>query len=659
MQSNKSYEGWILGLYNAMLSDIVEYIPCLRSDCERDYKRLLSAIEHHGIPFILDTMVQYGKHFDRCLSDGRLTKTGLCHFRTFRRGVPIPRLFKGLILRVFDSNGELRSCPDKQAIRFLRQLFNCFKSFKIDCPKSRIYENVQDFFSTDDEVRLPSLSWDGDCPGFDSASHLQFGDAILSQPHLDDSTACGLDPDSVPAFSREDYEVVHRTADIVTSILGRFDPSEWRTQHGPGAVSDLRGSSIDKYSFPQWPDRLDEVFPFEEFAFANYHLWADAVNHESWVAVCDTLSEPRSRLLVVPKTYRAPRLIASEPTALQWCQQAIKNYFVDRVSQTPIASSICFKDQGANQRYALEASHSGSHATIDLSAASDRISCWLVERFFRRSPSLLQALYATRTREIEQDLCKKLPRVKSLRKFSTMGSAVTFPIQTILFSIIACSATLIVRGMKPTMSNIRRISREVQVFGDEIIVPIDSWDRTEALLTTFGLKVNRNKTFGVGNFRESCGVDAYDGENVSKVSILSMPLLAAPEKVLSSVDVHNNLLMGGWSYAAQYVRRAVDRIRRYTFPEVAPFCGSVGWFTFGDCNNDHLLSRWSEQLHRREYRYTLPTGKAERIPTGQNSSYLQYFLDAAGALFVEGDRIGVAKMRTPLKLRATWAPINP
>jgi hypothetical protein len=238
-----------------------------------------------------------------------------------------------------------------------------------------------------------------------------------------------------------------------------------------------------------------------------------------------------------------------------------------------------------------------------------------------------------------------------------MGSAVTFPVQTILFATIAISAVLISRGRTASIRTIRIASKEVQVFGDDIIVPIDAWQVTTALLDAFGLKVNADKTFGTGKFRESCGLDAYDGHDVSKVSILAMPSVAKPEKVLSSVDVHNNLLLAGYYCTAEYVRRAVEGLRRYTFPLCEPFSGVVGWFTFGDTRNDHLESRWDVNLHRREYRITRPLGRVSRVPTATNADLLQYFTEASGALFVEGDRIGRADLRQPVRLRTGWAPL--
>lgn len=128
MTDNKSYEGYLLGLYEAMFSDIVDRMPCLRRECERDYKRLLSAIKHRGLDFFLATLPSFSKHLDKCLEEGRLTRSGLPLMRPFRRKSTVPRLFKGLMLRVFDRDGVLRPDLDKEALRFVRQLFFSWKT---------------------------------------------------------------------------------------------------------------------------------------------------------------------------------------------------------------------------------------------------------------------------------------------------------------------------------------------------------------------------------------------------------------------------------------------------------------------------------------------------------------------------------------------------
>lgn len=108
MTRMKSYEEFVLGTYEALLVDCASYYPALSREFARDLTRVRSAVECQGIKFVLDVLPSFRKHFDKCLGNGRLTKSGLAHMRSYKRGGVIPRLFRGLLLRVFDSSGALR-----------------------------------------------------------------------------------------------------------------------------------------------------------------------------------------------------------------------------------------------------------------------------------------------------------------------------------------------------------------------------------------------------------------------------------------------------------------------------------------------------------------------------------------------------------------------
>lgn len=116
----KSYVIYLQGLYRAILSNIAEYDPTLRRDCERDASRLLSLVEQRGLPFLMVDLPAMGKHLDKSLSMERLTSSGLPGFRAYCKRSTIPRLFKGMWLRVFDDVGVLRADADVIMIRFLR-----------------------------------------------------------------------------------------------------------------------------------------------------------------------------------------------------------------------------------------------------------------------------------------------------------------------------------------------------------------------------------------------------------------------------------------------------------------------------------------------------------------------------------------------------------
>jgi hypothetical protein len=71
----KSLGGFVSGLYAAMFDDIAVEFPTLQRELMRDYKRISSAIDTHGVQFTLITMPAYRKHFDSCLDKGLLTHT--------------------------------------------------------------------------------------------------------------------------------------------------------------------------------------------------------------------------------------------------------------------------------------------------------------------------------------------------------------------------------------------------------------------------------------------------------------------------------------------------------------------------------------------------------------------------------------------------------
>ncbi|UJQ85666.1 MAG: putative replicase protein [Alehxovirus allofundivicinum] len=650
--TNQSRDGYVSGLYCAMLKDIAERHPELRADSERDCKRLLSLIKTRGSPYYLVDLPSFGKHLDQCLAKGHLTKSGIAGFRSYRSRGPVPRLFKGLFLRVFDDFGQLLSDPDVTSIGYLRQLCAVAKKLLIECPDPSTWEQVDEFFKIDREVRSPTLDWDGDDLGPYDTNDLHFGDHVSSGP--DDSSLFKLD-DSPTSLDVDYYATVQSVADAVTAEIGGFDPIEWKFRHGPGAVSDLRKDKF-KYLFPNWPEKLEKVFPMADFAFASFDHWVDFLSqdglHGSFLN-----HEPPSRLIAVPKTFSGPRLIASEPVAHQWCQQSIRDFLVRRVEATSLGNCISFRDQRPNQDFALRASDTQSHSTIDLSSASDRISCWVIERLFRRSPTLLSALHAVRTRWITQDIDMKSPSHHRLRKFTTMGSAVTFPVQTILFAIISISAILYREKLKVSYDNIRHASRRVRVFGDDIIVPLHVHDDVVALLTDLQLKVNPSKTFATGRFRESCGVDAYAGHDVTKVSIRHVPSVSSPASVLSAVDTHNLFYKKKWHYVCQYIKKAVDDLRRYRFRLVGSDSGAIGWACDFHEYDDSYQSRWNHDLHRHEVRVTMPCGTVSRSPVDSSTMLLQYFTEVHEPPKRSEERLGVTALRSPLRLRDAWVPV--
>jgi len=246
--------------------------------------------------------------------------------------------------------------------------------------------------------------------------------------------------------------------------------------------------------------------------------------------------EVPSRLISVPKTAKAPRLIAAEPTAHQYCQQMVWRYLQERIEAVFEGRFINFRRQDLSSDLVMKSSLDRSLATVDLSSASDRLTCWTVERIFRRNPSLLSALHAVRTRWIRDEISDSTSFLR-LRKFASQGSATTFPVQSIVFLIIAIAAS--VKG-PIRWSSIRKVSNQVRVFGDDIIIPSHGYGPLLAIMETLQLKVNTSKSYVTGFFRESCGSEAYLGHDVTPVKPKTV-VADGPAACQAIIDTCNNL----------------------------------------------------------------------------------------------------------------------
>jgi len=131
-------------------------------------------------------------------------------------------------------------------------------------------------------------------------------------------------------------------------------------------------------------------------------------------------------VIAVPKTMKTPRIIAVEPTAMQYMQQAISDNLVSNLEgrHFPYKWMIGFERQEPNQQMAKEGSLHGELATLDLSEASDRVSNQHVRRLTKGFPRVTEGIQACRSRKAD------VPGhgVIRLAKFASMGSALTFPL---------------------------------------------------------------------------------------------------------------------------------------------------------------------------------------------------------------------------------------
>lgn len=649
------YDRYLLAAYEAILTDYLETYPADRKSVSRDLSRLSFLVENRGIGVFTLDLPALGKHFDRCLSDGRLTPSSLPISKGSRRSPLIPRLFQEIMRRVFFDDGLLRTDPDITSVRFLRQLFYCSKKVDMKCDDSKTFETVKEFFRIEDELPSPSLSWLDDELDSDSAS-----DLIFDKTTVLDATQLGLFPeegDSTHLSYPHALDILHLCGDMFSAQLGSYTFQDLSPKHGPGAVSD-QDRFENKFLFPNWPVKLDNIAPYSEFGLPNAGFVADVANDVHRFSN----HEPPSVLIAVPKTMKGPRLIAKEPICHQWMQQAVRGFLERGLHRTYLHSCITFRSQERSRVMARQASLSGSHWTIDLSSASDRLSLWAIERMFRRNKSLLHLIHATRTRWLVNRIDKYSSSAIKLKKMAPQGSACTFPMQSIFFAIVACSAVITVRGLRPSLRSLSKVAREVQVFGDDIIVPKDAGALTMELLHYLKLKVNVSKSYGTGKFREACGMDAFDGHDVTPVYIRRVPERSAPESVVSAVGTVHNAFIARYHNLSQCLKSYLERKTKLVLPRVPPGSGFLGWPSEFGFDYTGFRTRYNRPLQRREVFVPSVITRRQTKPNEDSTGLLQFFHGERSEhpvlpyKDIREARVGIG-LRPRVNLTRRWEPV--
>lgn len=341
--------------------------------------------------------------------------------------------------------------------------------------------------------------------------------------------------------------------------------------HGPGATADsLYGNQ--KWLLPEWHERLESLFPYLEYGLPNHSYWEDAQS----IRYLAPDEEQPVKLTAVPKTQRTPRLIAIEPTCMQYIQQGISRPLCSKLEEDGISSRfVGFTEQEPNQVLARIGSEDGSLATLDLSEASDRVPFWLVDALYENYPHFSEGISICRSTRVE------LPNghIMDLRKFASMGSALTFPIEAMVFSAIVLASLVRANRLPVTLTSIKRFSDMVRVYGDDIIVPVDMAETVIDSLEIFGFKVNRNKSFWTGEFRESCGKEYWKGHDVSIVKVRkALPSSRRDvDEIVSTVATRNLFFKAGLRDTAAFLDELIEPILRF-YPfvkDTSPILGRV------------------------------------------------------------------------------------
>lgn len=195
-----------------------------------------------------------------------------------------------------------------------------------------------------------------------------------------------------------------------------------------------------------------------------------------------------NRIELVPKNWKTHRTIACEPEGNLPLQLAFDTWTKRRLRRY----GINLRDQDNNKLLARHASVFNDLATVDFSAASDTISFNTVSLIFPED--WLKFLCDVRT-----GCYRGVFGTGVYHKFSSMGNGCTFCIETLLFAA-ACYAV----G-----------SKRFSVYGDDVIIESELLNEYTELTRFLGFRINVEKSYHQGPFRESCGGDFYHGIDVT------------------------------------------------------------------------------------------------------------------------------------------------
>lgn len=567
-------------LYDLLVVLIREEASKLSIDAERDIKTLARRVEQEGQSFMTKVLPDFGKDTLVHIESGCLSTGAYSGFRKRSKNSRLPAFLQGWTRQLFDDEGNVLTSPSALHLASLRLICLFLSKVRFPCTPQQEYIAERKFVRTDDSL----------------VADLSFDDRDLQLFEL-----CGA-------------IIIN---DITKGVTSHESLSQLAFHHGPGAVfnSGVRGSHKYRDLGCTWHSLLERFVPSAVHGIESYDvprvcdpseplLCGDDVDRfpEAVLSAGDSGQQARnaadtrdpkfkdsySRVVFVPKTCKGPRTIAVEGTANQFVQQGIKEMLYRSIeSGSFTAGRINFADQDTNKYLARKSSLDKSLATVDLSDASDRVLTGLVSRLLRVNPFFHDLVMSCRSTHAV------LPsgEIKQLNKFASMGSALCFPMEALVFYTILIAYMHRLHGVhKPSANTMKALGSKLFVYGDDLIVPSHALEGICATLHRFGLKVNKAKTFVNSHFRESCGGEYLRGIDVTPVYLREDPFAkySDPKQLSSFFATVHQLYNRGNFETCEALRKAYEANRilpklpswARKQPSVPVNSGEIGWPTF-------------------------------------------------------------------------------
>lgn len=618
-------------------------------DLTRDIKCVKARVANEGFGFLAKTLPRYLSWLRMCQEKEKVVPCP--GFKTIRRRdwkLKTPSFLRGLSRLLIDDSDQLIFLADPGERE--RQQF-AYRAISVICQTfGKKYEvPLSDFRMDLQKVETLRADHDDRFQIDDLIDFLDGPDAAILDYVKEDLSAV-FEPYEHVGLFEEDGEV------LWGKHTHEFDAFEAVPAHGAGAVS-YPCKQHEKFTdFMGFPPHFKNLGEYEDCLYlpGEATAFGPPFNPDRKERY-DLAIGGVGRLELVPKDAEKGRGVNLEMKEFMFPQQSARKSLYAWLESSPMTRDrVNFTNQTINQKLALQASRDGKLVTADFSEASESVTRVLINNTF--DPRELEWLNPLRSRftrttisssptdvNVEENIgtnsrckldrmirkaglswpdshfmlkdCISDTRPRSVvngeqtvlfaenEKYAPMGSALCFPVEALIFWAVTRAVIkheLILQSEEDAIAE--EISK-VWIYGDDLIFPVRYFERVVEVFSQLRIRLNEKKSFHYGPFRESCGVDAYDGLDVSPTCRITTRL---PIRSLHTTDSNHARSLVAWiEYAnmfeadgfptvAKYIRRTVTT--QYpsakSIPRLAEeyLAGGLFWLDYDGWTIEEFLS---------------------------------------------------------------------
>lgn len=549
----ETYANLVLSFYISLQRDVDE----LHLDLDVDLSPIVKALTPDNYDSVVRYLAKFGKAIENALiSDVKLDVPD--HPLFFKRdGTELPDLTYPLLEVLFHRDGFRRHCEkcvyevNSVYVLLLRQIYLAFSKL-IDLE--------------------PDVNVDDEISSFVDRITTDHFDSVVLHQRCNTEVLAGARALLSDLFTTEVGKTMELAAPLAQWVENPFGC------HGPGAVAD-RSEGPQKWSFK--PSKRENLGLYELYQLERAYL-------DSAPRFLPDYQIP-ARLCIVPKDFRGHRLICIEPKELMFAQQGLMRIIYTMVHENPLTKrSITFIDQTKSAR----ACRRDGCSTIDLKDASDRISLSLLRVL------LPKKVFEVLTRYRSSKVALPDGRVIVPKAAFTMGNALCFPIETLVFWAIAMSSIRQAAFDSGEYVTTEWLQKNIRVFGDDMIVPKKYVRECLRALSGCGLAINYQKTCIDTPVRESCGAWWFAGRDV-RITRFRYHKLSNYYVWVSWADNVRELVGNGFNHTAKLICDLMTAVAPVPY-------GFLGFPGQKDLSGEGI--RYNEELQRVEVR--MPVLKA-------------------------------------------------